>query len=168
MKFMINGALTVGTLDGANVEMQRAVGNDNIYIFGLRADEVEEIWRRGYESIAYYNRSERLRRAVDALTTGFNGKQYTNIMHYLLLGHGVADPYMCLADFYSYTSTCRKAAADYENKPLWYKKVVMNIAAPVIFPPTAAFANMRRKSGAARAFTENKPLRSHYSTTEIG
>ncbi len=128
MKFMINGALTVGTLDGANVEMQRAVGNDNIYIFGLRADEVEEIWRRGYESIAYYNRSERLRRAVDALTTGFNGKQYTNIMHYLLLGHGVADPYMCLADFDSYTSTCRKAAADYENKSLWYKKVVMNIA----------------------------------------
>ena len=73
MKFMINGALTVGTLDGANVEMAQRVGEDNIFIFGLKADEVDEIWSRGYNSSAYYNQDPELRRIVESLIVGFNG-----------------------------------------------------------------------------------------------
>ncbi len=128
MKFMINGALTVGTLDGANVEMAEAVGDDNIYIFGLHTDEVDELWRNGYEAIKYYHSNDRLRCAVDRLSAGFNGKSFSNIRQYLLLGHGVADPYMCLADYDSYMATYERALADYANKDEWYKKSAYNIA----------------------------------------
>ena len=73
MKFMINGALTIGTLDGANVEMAQAVGKQNIFIFGFKANEVDEIWRNGYSSSKYYNESPKLRRIIEALIIGFNG-----------------------------------------------------------------------------------------------
>lgn len=128
MKFMINGALTVGTLDGANVEMAQAVGNDNIYIFGLHTDEVDELWRNGYESIKYYYGNDKIRSAVDLLSEGINGKSFSNMMQYFLLGHGVADPYMCLADFESYCDAYLSALEDYKKTGIWYKKSALNIA----------------------------------------
>ncbi len=128
MKFMINGALTVGTLDGANVEMAQAVGNDNIYIFGLHTDEVDELWRNGYESIKYYYGNDKIRSAVDLLSEGINGKSFSNMMQYFLLGHGVADPYMCLADFESYCDAYLSALEDYKKPGIWYKKSALNIA----------------------------------------
>ena len=128
MKFMINGALTVGTLDGANVEMAQAVGNDNIYIFGLRTEEVDELWRNGYESIKYYYGNDKIRSAVDLLSEGINGKSFSHMMQYFLLGHGVADPYMCLADFESYRDAYLAALEDYKNPDVWYKKSAINIA----------------------------------------
>lgn len=128
MKFMINGALTVGTLDGANVEMAQAVGNDNIYIFGLHTDEVDELWRNGYESIKYYYGNDKIRSAVDLLSEGINGKSFSNMMQYFLLGHGVADPYMCLADFESYCDAYLSALEDYKKNGIWYKKSALNIA----------------------------------------
>ncbi len=102
MKFMINGALTVGTLDGANVEMAELVGNDNIFIFGLKADEVSDIWNKGYNSSSYYNQDMNMRRVIEALIVGFNGTSFGDIANYLLRSTPVADPYMCLADFESY------------------------------------------------------------------
>ena len=103
MKFMMNGALTIGTLDGANVEMKEAVGDDNIFIFGLTAKEVDELWEKGYRSIDYYNNSVRIKKAIDRLNRGFNGVSFANIANYLIGGFGVvSDPYMCLADFDSY------------------------------------------------------------------
>ncbi|MBR2131653.1 MAG: glycogen/starch/alpha-glucan phosphorylase, partial [Oscillospiraceae bacterium] len=98
MKLMINGAVTIGTLDGANVEIAEAVGPDNIYIFGLTTPEVDDLWRRGYRSFEYYNANEQLRKAVDYLRVGFKGVDFTSFYNYLLMGPGVADPYMCLAD----------------------------------------------------------------------
>ena len=71
MKFMINGALTIGTLDGANVEMSETVGQDNIFIFGLRADEVEEMWSKGYNASLQYNQNPLIRRIVEMLLRGF-------------------------------------------------------------------------------------------------
>ena len=90
MKFMINGAVTVGTLDGANVEIAEAVGNDNIFIFGHTAEEVEELWRKGYASSLYYNRSERLKRVIDHLQTGFNGRSFSDVANYLLFSYGIS------------------------------------------------------------------------------
>ena len=130
MKFMINGALTVGTLDGANVEMAELVGNDNIFIFGLKADEVSEIWNKGYNSSAYYNQDMNMRKVIEALIVGFNGMSFGEIANYLLRATPVADPYMCLADYESYCQTQAAISDLYRNdKTAWNKKSLYNIAA---------------------------------------
>ena len=129
MKFMINGALTVGTLDGANIEMRDAVGNENIYIFGLNSSEVNDIWVNGYNSFMYYQNNSVLRSAVNSLAEGWNGKSFKNIENYFLSGKNrFADPYMCLADFDAYVRTYERALSDYKDTENWYKKSVINIA----------------------------------------
>ena len=128
MKFMINGALTLGTLDGANVEMKDAVGDENIYIFGLNAKEVEDLWRNGYVSAKYYMSNARLRATIDRISEGFNGKDFSNIATYLTSTNGVADPYMCLADYESYKNTFDRMISDYSDRNAWLKKSLMNIA----------------------------------------
>lgn len=130
MKLMINGALTIGTLDGANIEMLAAAGNDNMFIFGLNANEVENLWATGYSAAAYYQNNERLKKIVDYLNIGFDGESFSDIATYLLqgMGHGIADPFMCLADFESYRLAHEKALAAYKDPNVWNKMSAMNIA----------------------------------------
>ena len=129
MKLMINGALTLGTLDGANVEMQAAAGPENMFIFGLTAPEVEELWAKGYNSALYYTSNERLARIVNYLHVGFAGESFGDIANYLLSGHGVADPYMCLADFESYRQAHTDVLRVYADKEKWNRMSLHNIAA---------------------------------------
>lgn len=141
MKFMINGALTIGTLDGANVEMAKSVGKENIFIFGYKSNEVDEIWRNGYSSSKYYNENPRLRRIIEALIIGFNGESFADIANYLLTGSPVADPYMCMADFAAYRTTQHKISKLYAtDKTAWNKKSLNNIAAAGIFAADRAIA----------------------------
>ncbi len=134
MKFMINGALTVGTLDGANVEMAEKAGEENIFIFGLKADEVKEIWANGYNSSYYYNRDADMRRIIEALIVGFNGTSFSEIANYLLRRSPVADPYMCLADYESYAQTQNRMSELYRNdKKEWNRMSLCNIAAAGYF-----------------------------------
>lgn len=134
MKFMINGALTIGTLDGANVEMAQAVGSDNIFIFGLKSNEVEDIWRSGYYSSKYYNENPKLRRIVEALIIGFNGQSFSDMANYLVSGSPVADPYMCMADFPAYSQTQHQISDLYVNDKLkWNQMSLRNIAASGYF-----------------------------------
>lgn len=128
MKLMINGALTIGTLDGANVEMLAAAGDDNMFIFGLTSSEVDELWLRGYNSALYYANNDRLKRIVNYLNVGFAGESFSDIATYLLSGYGIADPYMCLADFESYRQAHDKAIAAYQDKTQWNRMSLMNIA----------------------------------------
>lgn len=129
MKLMINGAITIGTLDGANIEMLDAAGKDNMFIFGLNAAEVEELWLSGYRSADYYARHAHLRRIVDYLATGFAGESFSGLVTYLLAGHGISDPFMCLADFESYQMTHEQVIRAYQDKERWNRMSVMNIAA---------------------------------------
>ncbi len=133
MKLMMNGALTVGTLDGANVEMKDAVGADNIYIFGLGADDVANLRMAGYNSALCYAGNERLRSAVDRLGRGFSGEPFDDLKNYLLAGQGMADPYMCLADFDSYRLMHEKMYSDYLDRSGWSRKSLMNIAGSGFF-----------------------------------
>ena len=133
MKFMINGALTIGTLDGANVEMQQACGEDNIFIFGLTAEEVDRKWAQGYNSSLYYANNIKLEKVISALNAGFNGQSFSDIANYLLTGSPIADPYMCLADFGSFSDIHEKADKVYQDKMLWAKKSLNNIATAGIF-----------------------------------
>lgn len=134
MKFMINGALTIGTLDGANVEMTEHVGIDNIFIFGLKADEVSDIWRNGYSASVYYNNDPMLRKVIEALIVGFNGESFADIANYLLTGTPIADPYMCMADYQSYLATQQTLSKLYAtDKRSWTQKALRNIAAAGYF-----------------------------------
>ena len=130
MKLMMNGALTIGTLDGANVEMQAATGADNMYIFGLTAAEVEALWLRGYRSTEFYANNIGLSRIVNQLNVGFAGESFANLASYLLSGeHGIADPYLCLADYESYRTTHAQMIRDYADKRKWNQMSLLNIAA---------------------------------------
>ena len=129
MKFMINGAVTLGTLDGANVEMKEAVGDENIYIFGLNADQVEELWLKGYDAPHYVRKSRELAGVMDTLRDGFAGNSFKRLVNYFMYSHGVSDPYMCLADFDSYMSMSEKIRADYKDRGAWLEKSLANIAA---------------------------------------
>ena len=133
MKLMINGAMTIGTLDGANIEMLAAAGKENMYIFGLTSSEVDDIWLRGYNCAEYYTNNERLKRIVNALNVGFAGVSFSEIANYLLSGPGIADPYMCMADFESYHMTRERAIADYQDKEKWNRMSLMNIASAGYF-----------------------------------
>ncbi len=133
MKFMINGALTIGTLDGANIEMSEACGNENIFIFGLTANEVVDLWKNGYSSSEYFRNNNKLQRVIKSLNDGFNGVKFDDIANYLLYGTPVADPYMCLADFNSYQAIHTKADETYLNRKLWAKMSLNNIATAGVF-----------------------------------
>ncbi len=128
MKFMINGALTLGTLDGANVEMSETVGLDNIYIFGLKTEEVNALWHSGYNSTEFYNNNVKLQKVIEALKRGFNGESFAMIADYLLTNNRMADPYMCMADFNDYQTARARLEKDYQNKELWAKKALINIS----------------------------------------
>lgn len=128
MKFMINGALTVGTEDGANVEMHQLVGDDNIYIFGLQTKEVEQLWASGYDAASYYANNQKIFRIINALRKGFSGVSFDNFAQYLTVNNPVADPYMCLADFASYLETKERMDKDYLDRTAWNKKSLVNIS----------------------------------------
>ena len=130
MKLMMNGAITLGTMDGANVEICNSVGDDNIYIFGMNSWEVDELWRHGYEAREYYHNSDRLRAVIDRFSKPIGGEDFSFIADYLINGgYSVADPYMCLADFDSYYHAYQRALADYTADPTeWARKSLVNIA----------------------------------------
>ena len=126
---MLNGALTVGTMDGANVEICEAVGEENIFIFGLRADKVEQMIRDGsYSPIYYYQNNPSIRKVLDYMRDGI-GKgslraSYPELVQSLLL----ADTYMVLADFDDYCRVQDRISVEYLNKSEWNKKSLSNIA----------------------------------------
>ena len=134
MKLMMNGAITLGTLDGANVEIVEAVGRENAYIFGLNTHEVEELWRNGYNSRDYYHSSPILKGVIDRLYRPIGGQDFSHIADYLInAAYGVADPFMCLADFESYMHAYKCATNDYGNRLEWAKKSLMNTATSGVF-----------------------------------
>jgi starch phosphorylase len=126
MKLMINGAVTLGTMDGANVEISEAVGEDNILIFGLRDHEVEAIKKAGYHPSNYYN-NPKIRRVIDRLISGIDGVAFEDIASGLIGGQS-GDPYMVLADFESYCQAQEEAASRYADPLRWNKMSLINIA----------------------------------------
>lgn len=135
MKFMLNGAVTIGTMDGANVEMYEQVGEENIYIFGLRADEVDARLRiKGNDEVKnIYATNGQLRNALEQLINGSIVPDNTNIFmdlyNTLLFGdYGYADTYMVLRDFESYMETHEQISRDYQDRKTWIAKQIMNTA----------------------------------------
>ncbi len=134
MKFMLNGVITLGTVDGANVEIAQRVGEDNIFTFGLKADEVEKVWQAGYNASHLYSSDAQIRRVVDALRTGFDGQSFSDIADYLTLGTNyVADPYMVLGDFKDYLRAASDLDKAYADRKKWNRMALVNIARSGVF-----------------------------------
>lgn len=129
MKLMLNGALTLGTLDGANVEIHDAVGDDNIFIFGMKTPEVEELKRNGYNPQQYIQNNETLANAVAFIGNGVNGKKFDEI-YYSLIN---SDPYMALADFADYQMAQKAVSEAYKDSEKFSRMSLMNISGAGIF-----------------------------------
>ena len=129
MKFMMNGAITLGTLDGANVEILERVGEDNMFIFGLKAEEVNEYYQNGtYHSPEYYYNDQRIRVIVDQLVNGFfsgANHEFEAIHDSLLMEN---DQYFVLKDFDAYVNAQTKVTKAFQDEQEWSKKSLINIA----------------------------------------
>ena len=137
MKFMMNGALTVGTLDGANVEMHEVLGDENMFLFGLHADEVARLKAQGYAPQRLCERDDALKRVVDQLRTGFSdGVSYDDLAQRLLQ----RDEYMLLQDFASYCAAEQRMAKTYADRAAWDRMSLLNIARSGIFAADRAVA----------------------------
>jgi starch phosphorylase len=129
MKLALNGALTIGTLDGANVEIRDEVGDDNIFIFGLTTDEVTALRASGYNPKDYYRSNQELREVLDMIGSGFFSLGEPNRFKPIvdsLLEQG--DHYLLLADYASYISCQKKVEEAYRNQTEWVKKAILNVA----------------------------------------
>ena len=137
MKFMMNGALTVGTLDGANVEMHDLLGDENMFLFGLHADQAAQLRREGYVPQRYVSHDPQLERCLNSLRRGFrDGVSYEDL-YQRLIG---SDEYLLLADYRAYCDAERRMAETYENREQWNCMSLLNIARSGSFAADRAVA----------------------------
>lgn len=148
MKLMMNGAITLGTEDGANVEIHSEVGDDNIIIFGMQTPEVLRLQKQGYSPYEHYNNNPILRDALDFIGRGFGGMSFDSIYHTLKYN----DTYMALADFADYQAAQKKATALYNDRDVWNKMSLTNIA------KSGVFASDRSIEDYARDIWHIKPV----------
>ncbi|WP_224962259.1 glycogen/starch/alpha-glucan phosphorylase [Geomonas subterranea] len=129
MKFALNGALTIGTLDGANIEIMEEVGRDNIFIFGMTAAEVSQLRVRGYNPREYYNGNRELKRVLDMVSSGFFSpwapELFTPLTDSLL---NLGDSYMLLADYASYVACQEQVAELFKHPDEWARRAILNCA----------------------------------------
>lgn len=128
MKFALNGALTIGTLDGANIEIKEEVGNENIFIFGLTAEEVVQTRRQGYNPRDYYYKSAELKGVLDLIASGFFFPENPGLFQPIyesLMNH---DEYLLLADFDPYVECQDKVAEVYRDQSEWARMSILNVA----------------------------------------
>jgi starch phosphorylase len=128
MKFAMNGALTIGTLDGANVELRDEVGSENFFLFGLTAPEVVELRRSGYRPAARVAADAELGAAIELIRCGFFSRGDTELFEPLVRGMLDYDPYCVLADFAAYRDCQRTVSAAYRDAERWTRMAILNTA----------------------------------------
>lgn len=162
MKFMLNGALTIGTLDGANVEMAEEMGNDNIFIFGMTVDEVEELKKKGYDATHYYNTNQDIKQCVDQIQGGFfspgNPHEFQDIANVLMK----YDRYYLFADYESYLKTQDEVSAVYQNQSKWLEMSINNIASSGKFSSDRTIAEYAREIWGVEPSWEKLPNPGEY------
>jgi starch phosphorylase len=124
----MNGALTIGTLDGANIEIRQEVGADNFFLFGLSAEEVFAAKARGYNPQDYYHANAGLREVIDLIRSGFFSRGDTELFRPLIDGLMYQDPYLLFADFQSYIECQDRVAAVYRDTDRWTRMSILNTA----------------------------------------
>src|SRR5439155_3697977 len=128
MKFALNGALTIGTLDGANIEIREEVGAENFFLFGMTAQQVQELWKRGYRPRDFYEQNAELKGVLDLIFSGFFEPDHPELFRPLVQSLLDQDPYMLLADFQSYCECQDKVSEAFTDPERWSKMAIRNIA----------------------------------------
>ena len=128
MKFSMNGALTIGTMDGANIEIREEVGAENFFLFGLTAQEVSDLQARGYQPHQYYERNPELKDIIDLIRGGFFSRGDTELFRPLIGGLLHHDPYLLFADYQSYVDCQRQVDGAYRDVEHWTKMSILNTA----------------------------------------
>jgi starch phosphorylase len=128
MKFSLNGALTIGTLDGANVEIREEVGAENFFLFGLKADEVKQLKAQGYNPWDYYHSNAELKAVIDLIASGFFSYGDANLFKPIADNLLYADPYLLLADYQSYIECQAKVGEAYRDRDNWTRMSILNVA----------------------------------------
>ena len=128
MKLALNGALTIGTDDGANVEIRKLVGDDNFFLFGMSEPEVEALWADGYRPAEFYQRDERLRSAIDLIASGAFSDGDRTVFEPLVSNLLYEDRFMALADFSSYLEAQERVDAAYADQDGWVRSAILNVA----------------------------------------
>ncbi|HMI75738.1 MAG TPA: glycogen/starch/alpha-glucan phosphorylase [Steroidobacteraceae bacterium] len=128
MKFSMNGALTIGTLDGANIEIRDEVGAENFFLFGLSAEEVYALKAQGYRPMDYYNANQGLKDVIDLIRSGFFSRGDPELFRPLIDGLLYQDPYLLLADFQSYIDCQNKVSEAYRDTDRWTRMSILNTA----------------------------------------
>ena len=154
MKFALNGALCMGTLDGANVEILEKVGADNCFIFGNTVEQVEEIRRNGYDPLGYIERDNDLRRVVNQISNGTFSPEEPNRYNDVLQPYG--DYYQLMADFRSYIDTQYRADEHYRNAKKWRRSALINIANMGFFSSDRSIADYCRDIWFIKPLTEKE------------
>jgi starch phosphorylase len=126
MKFAMNGALTIGTLDGANVEIREEVGRDNFFLFGLDVDEVVELKKAGYQPLDYYHNDQELKRAIDLVASGHFWYGDRDLFRPLIDSLLYDDQYTVFADYRAYIDCQDYVAATYNDKKKWLRMSILN------------------------------------------
>ncbi len=128
MKFSLNGALTIGTLDGANVEIREEVGEENFFLFGLKTEEVYDLKAKGYNPWDYYNSNGELKAVIDLISSGFFSHGDPNLFKPLVDNLLYDDPYLLLADYQSYIECQEKVSQAYKDQDNWTRMSILNVA----------------------------------------
>jgi len=128
MKFALNGALTIGTLDGANIEIRDEVGPDNFFLFGLTAQQVFELQRAGYRPRDHYEQNAELKAVLDLISSGFFEPEHPELFRPLIQSLLDQDTYMLLADFQSYVECQERVSKAFQDPDEWTRKAILNIA----------------------------------------
>ena len=145
MKFSMNGALTIGTLDGANVEIREEVGSDNFFLFGLTTPEVFALKQSGYHPLDIYSANEHLRDIIDLIDSGYFSHGNTDLFKPLVDSLKYDDPYLLFADFQSYMDCQQQVNTAYADKEQWLKKSICTVARIAAFSSDRAVKEYCRK-----------------------
>lgn len=128
MKFSMNGALTIGTLDGANIEIREAVGEENFFLFGMTASEVETLRIQGYHPHRFIESNDDLKEVLDLIQRGFFSPQEPQLFHPLIKSLFDHDKYMLMADYASYAACQHRVDEAYIDQEEWTRKSILNVA----------------------------------------
>ena len=146
MKLALNGALTIGTLDGANIEIRQEVGPDNFFIFGLSTQEVANLKNAGYNPWDYYHANAELKQALDMIASGYFSPEQADRFQSIVnnLTHG-GDHYLLLADYASYVAAQERVEALYRDRKQWMRSAILNVAGMGKFSSDRAISEYAQK-----------------------